>query len=170
MIKPRTIALLIVASVAPLIFWTFVPLWVPLVLGPAAFEWLDTSAVPVIITVVLLLLPFVVVGFIFYGVFFGAAAPFRRATRGNKRVLAAGRPAKAFVKSISESSLGATVTVNDQPYLNLTLEIHDGYSDPYIISFDTIVPRTEVPRVQPGNKIAVKVDPSDPEKVAIVWS
>ncbi len=61
----------------------------------------------------------------------------------------------AVVKSISESSLGATVTVNDQPYLNVTLEIHDGYSDPYIINFDTIVPRTEVPRVQPGNEIAV---------------
>jgi hypothetical protein len=161
---------LIVLSVAPLIFWTFVPFWVPRVLGPAAFEWLDTSSVPIIITIALLLLPFLVAGFIFFGVFFGAAAPLRREMRDTKRVLATGRPAKAVVKSISESSLGATVTVNDQPYLNVTLEIHDGYSDPYIISFDTIVPRAEVPRVQPGDEIAVKVDPSDPEKVAIVWS
>jgi len=170
MMKPKTIALLMVASVAPLIFWTFVPFWVPLVLGPAAYEWLDTSPVPVIITVVLLLLPFVVGGFIFFGVFFGASAPFRRATRETRRVLATGRPAKAVVKRIGESSLGATVTVNDQPYLNLTLEIHDGYSDPYVVSFDTVVPRTEVPRVQPGDEIAVKVDSNDPEKVAVVWS
>ena len=170
MIRPRTIALLVVASVAPLIFWSFVPLWAPLVLGPAAYEWLDTSSVPVIITVVLLLLPFVVVGFIFYGVFFGAAAPFRRATRETKDVVAAGRLVKAVVKSISESSLGAAVTVNDQPYLNLTLEVSDGYSDPYVVSFDTVVPRTEVPRVQPGVEIAVKVDPNDPEKVSIVWN
>jgi hypothetical protein len=166
MMKPKTIALLMAASVAPLIIWTSVPFWVPLVLGPAAYDWLDTSPVPVIITVALLLLPFVVGGFIFFGVFFGAAAPFRRATRETERVLAAGRPAKAVVKSISESSLGATVTVNDQPYMNLTLEIHDGYSDPYVVRFDTVVPRTEVPRVQPGEEIAVKVDG---EKVAVVW-
>jgi hypothetical protein len=169
-IKPKTIALVVVASIAPLIFWTFVPLWAPLVLGPAAYEWLDTSSAPVIITIGLLLLPFLVVGFVFYGVFFSTAAPFRRATREAKKVLGRGRPAKAVVKSISESNLGATVTVNDQPYLNLTLEIHDGYSDPYVVSFDTVVPRTEVPRVQPGSELAVKVDPVDPENVAVVWS
>jgi hypothetical protein len=168
-IKPGTIALVVAASIAPLIFWTFVPLWAPLVLGPAAYEWLDTSSVPVVITIALLVLPFLVVGFVFYGVFFGATAPFRRVTRDTETVLAAGRPAKAVVKSISESSLGATVTVNDQPYLNLTLEIHDGFSDPYVVSFDTVVPRTAVPRVQPGSEVAVKVDPSDPEKVAVVW-
>jgi hypothetical protein len=158
------------ASVAPLIFWTSVPFWVPLILGPAAYEWLDTSSVPVIITIALLLLPFVVGGFIFYEIFFGASAPFRREIRDTKRILATGRPAKAVVKTISESSLGATVTVNDQPYLNLTLEIHDGYSDPYVVSFDTVVPRTEIPRVQPGDEIAVKVDSNDPEKVTVIWS
>ncbi|UCE26064.1 MAG: hypothetical protein JSW52_06775 [Candidatus Coatesbacteria bacterium] len=168
--KTKTIALLMVISVAPLICWIFVPFWVPAVLGPPAYEWLDTSSGPVIITIALLLLPFVVGGFIFFGMFFGASAPLRRATRETRRVLATGRPAKAVVKRISESSLGATVTINDQPYLNLTLEIHDEYSDPYVVSFDTIVPRAEVPQVQPGAEIAVKVDPMDPEKVAIVWS
>lgn len=170
MIKPKTIALVVVASIAPLIFWTFVPLVAPPVLGPAAYEWLDTSSVPVIITVALLVLPFLVVGFVFYGVFFGAAAPLRRATRDNERVLAEGRPAKAVVKTLSESSLGATVTVNDQPYLNLTLEIHDGFSDPYVVSFDAVVPRTEVPRIQPGAEISVKIDERDSKKVAVVWS
>jgi hypothetical protein len=59
------------------------------------------------------------------------------------------------------------LTINDQPVLNLRLQIDDGYQQPYEMSFDTIVPRSAVPQFQPGTMFAVKVDPEDPQKVVL---
>lgn len=86
-----------------------------------------------------------------------------------RRILRTGRPATAVVKRIGESSQGGVITVNDQPFLNLVLYVDDGVRTPYEISLDTIIPRYALPRFQPGAVIPVKVDPNDPEKVAIVW-
>jgi hypothetical protein len=88
---------------------------------------------------------------------------------GRRRILRTGRPATAVVKHIGESSQGGVITVNDQPYLNLVLEVDDGVRTPYELSMDTIIPRYAVPRFQPGAVIPIKVDPEDPEKIAIVW-
>jgi len=88
----------------------------------------------------------------------------------NKRILSSGRPATAMVKQIGESSVGGTMTINDQPYLNLQLEVRDGSTPPYTVSLDTIIPRSAVPQFQPGAMIPVKVDPNDPMNIAINWS
>lgn len=86
-----------------------------------------------------------------------------------RRILRKGRPATAVVKRIGESSQGGVITVNDQPYLNLVLEVNDGARTPYEVSFDTIIPRYAVPQFQPGAIIPIKIDPNDPEQIAIVW-
>jgi hypothetical protein len=62
------------------------------------------------------------------------------------------------------------VTVNNQPYLNLTVEVDDGSRAPYVVSFDTVIPLASVPQFQPGALIRLKVDPDDPQKVVIDWS
>lgn len=101
-----------------------------------------------------------------FAVFWKPMASFFGVNR--RRILRTGRPATAVVKRIGESSQGGVITVNDQPYLNLVLEVDDGVRTPYEVSFDTIIPRYAVPQFQPGAVIPVKVDPNDPEKVAIV--
>jgi hypothetical protein len=65
--------------------------------------------------------------------------------------------------------MGGVMTINDQPYLNLKLEVHDKGRDPYPVSLDTIIPRAAVPQFQPGANIPVRVDPSDPQQVVIDW-
>jgi hypothetical protein len=75
-----------------------------------------------------------------------------------------------MVKQIGESGIGGTMTINDQPYLNLQLEVRDGNTPPYTISLDTIIPRSAVPQFQPGAMIPIKIDPIDPQKIAINWS
>lgn len=90
--------------------------------------------------------------------------------RETKRILSTGRPATAMVVQISESSVGGTMTINDQPYLNLQLEVRDGNTPPYTVSLDTIIPRSAVPQFQPGALIPVKVDLNDPMNIAINWS
>jgi len=86
-----------------------------------------------------------------------------------RRILQTGRPARATVVSLGENSGGGVVTVNDQPYLNLVLEVHDGFSAPYAVSMDLVIPRAAVPQFQPGAVIPVKVDPADPRNVVIDW-
>jgi hypothetical protein len=86
-----------------------------------------------------------------------------------KKILKTGRPASAIVLSIGENSGGGVVTVNDQPYLNLQLEVHDNNRSPYTISLDTIIPRSNIPQFQPGAVIPIKISLDDPQKIAIDW-
>ena len=65
--------------------------------------------------------------------------------------------------------MGGVMTINDQPYLNLKLEVHDEGRTPYPVSLDTIVPRAAVPQFQPGANIPIKIDPDDPQNVVIDW-
>jgi hypothetical protein len=77
------------------------------------------------------------------------------------QILAGGKPATATLIKIDENSGGGIATINDQPLLCLTLLIEEGSSQPYQISFDTIVARTTLPQLQPGIKFPVKVDNID---------
>ena len=74
------------------------------------------------------------------------------------------------IKLRSFAAAAAGVTVNNQPYLNLTLEVDDGSRAPYVVSFDTVIPRAAVPRFQPDALIRLKVDPNDTQQVVIDWS
>jgi hypothetical protein len=96
-----------------------------------------------------------------FGAFFG--------TKESKRIQRLGREATGVVQAIGENSQGGIVTINDQPLLNLQLEVHDGDAPPYPVSFDTVIPRAAVPQFQPGAVIPIKIDPDDPQKVIVDW-
>jgi hypothetical protein len=96
-----------------------------------------------------------------FGSFFG--------TKESKRIQAMGREATAVVQGIGENSQGGIVTINDQPLLNLQLEVHDGSVPPYPVSLDTVIPRAAVPQFQPGAVIPIKIDPENPDKIIIDW-
>ena len=79
-----------------------------------------------ILIAAIFVLPFVVVLIIVFRVFKKPFMSFFGGDRETKRILSTGRPARAMVRQIGESSLGGTTTINDQPYLNLQLEVRDG--------------------------------------------
>jgi hypothetical protein len=87
--------------------------------------------------------------------------------RESRRILKFGKPAVAKILEIGESSEGGVITINEQPYLGIKLEIDDGKKTPYAVSFDTLIPRSAVPQFQPGAAFAVKIDPNDPQKVVL---
>ncbi|MCD4733831.1 hypothetical protein K8R78_06295 [bacterium] len=80
-----------------------------------------------------------------------------------------GRPASATIMSIGENSEGGTVTINDQPYLNLQLEVHERDVQPYVVSLDTVISRSAIPQFQPGATIPILIHPENPDKVMINW-
>ena len=125
--------------------------------------WTVLLGVSIAAMVVLSLLPF---SAMFKGLFGGKGFNFFwGAGRKAKEIQANGRPASAILVEIGENSGGGTITINDQPYLNLKLQIDDGHSQPYEVSFDTVVPRSAMPQFQPGAMFPVRVDNNDPQTV-----
>ncbi|MCP4229468.1 MAG: hypothetical protein GY771_04895 [bacterium] len=69
--------------------------------------------------------------------------------------------------SIGETSEGANIKINGQPYLRLVLELDDVRGKPYVVDMDTLIPVEAIPQYQPGETINVIVDKDDPKKVVI---
>jgi len=126
--------------------------------------WSIAMAIGMGVIVIFSLIPF---GSVLKGFFGGKGGYSFFWGRGKtaQSILAGGRPATATLLAIDESSRGGTITINDQPFLNLRLQVNDGERPPYEISFDTIIPRTAVPQFQPGATFPVKVDAADPNLV-----
>ena len=151
-------------SVIPVLVWAFI---MPLS-GGKFFKGLDSGTSNTIMTV-LFILPFLVSFIVIFKIFRKPFMSFFGGTRDMKRILTTGRPAMAVVQQIGENSRGGVMTINDQPFLNLQLEVHDEGRSPYPVSLDTIIPRAAVPQFQPGANIPVRVDPNDPQQVVIDW-
>jgi hypothetical protein len=85
---------------------------------------------------------------------------------GNRDLLLNGAPAKAVVLSMRDTG----VTVNDLPMVVFELEVHRPGSEPYRVAHRESIPRLLVGAVLPGSHLAVRVDPSDPARLAVDWS
>ena len=80
------------------------------------------------------------------------------------RVLPAdGLQGDAIVTSVQDTG----VQVNNMPMLEVGLQVSLEGRDAYEASVKQVVQRSAVPRVQPGMKVPVRVDPQHPEAVAI---
>jgi hypothetical protein len=79
------------------------------------------------------------------------------------KILKTGRPAKVKILNIEESDEGV-VTVNDQPYVTLEVEVIDGDSN-YKTGIKAVIGRLDMPKFQPGKILSVKIDSNDKMKV-----
>ncbi len=131
--------------------------------GVGDIGWTVMFVIAMVAVFALSLLPFISV---FKGMFGGMGYNFFWGSgKIARQILASGSDATATIVSIGENSQGGTVTINDQPLLNLVLRIDNNYDPEYDVSIDTIVPRSAVAQFQPGTKFAVKVDRADKNKV-----
>lgn len=121
--------------------------------------WIVLMVIAVVIVVVLSMFPFIG---LFKGIFGGKGYNFFWGSgKLAKQVLANGKSGLAKLIRINENSGGGTVTINDQPLLNISLMVTVGDEPPFEVSLDLIVPRTLIPQMQPGAVLPVKVDPYD---------
>ena len=88
---------------------------------------------------------------------------------GNKKILKYGRPARAKIVGFGEGGVGKSdmgaLTVNEQPYVRLDLEIYDRDKPPYNMIIKRIFPRLQVPQLKIGSMIAIKIDPNNPQNI-----
>jgi hypothetical protein len=82
---------------------------------------------------------------------------------GTHDVAADGLRGEATVTSVQDTG----VQVNNMPMLDVGLLVSLEGRDPYAAAAHQVVQRSAVPRVQPGMKVPVKVDPEHPEVVAL---
>jgi len=81
-------------------------------------------------------------------------------------LLSTGTPGTATIKKLTDT--GTLVNFNPQVILDLDVAIEG--KAPYGAQLTTAVPQMQVALVQPGAKVGVKVDPSDPSSIAIDWT
>jgi hypothetical protein len=75
-----------------------------------------------------------------------------------------GEPAEAVVIDIWDTG----ITVNDDPVVGLLVEVQPLDRPAYRTTIPkSLVSRIDVPRFQPGNRVAVSVDRQDPTRVAL---
>ena len=81
-------------------------------------------------------------------------------------LLTTGTPGTATIKGFTDT--GTLVNFNPQVVLDCEIAV-DGKA-PYAAKVTTSVPQMQIPMVQPGSKVGVRVDPSDPSFIAIDWT
>jgi hypothetical protein len=96
---------------------------------------------------------------IFGSVFMAILRPLFRANA----ILKTGEPATALIKGVRDTG----VTINNAPQVELALEVRSKFKPPYEAKVKTLVSRINPNLFQPGMTVAIKVDPKDPQAVAI---
>jgi len=91
------------------------------------------------------------------------------ASKANRMILQNGRPAEGRLLQLGAG--GMTVEQGAQRSLQVTLNIEvkllDGSAAPYAVSVSPLVPEIALSRLQPGSTVPVKVDPMNPNSIAI---
>jgi hypothetical protein len=108
-------------------------------------------ALPIIITVVVLIVVFVIVGRVM------------RSAGQDRKLLQTGEPAQATILQLRETGL----RINEQPQIALTLEVRPTNRPAYQTEAKMIISYLQAAQFQPGALLDVRVDPADPNKVAI---
>jgi hypothetical protein len=81
-----------------------------------------------------------------------------------KELQQTGVPARATILKIWDTGM----TVNDDPVVGLQVEVTPDGGPPYIATIKkALISRIDVPQFQPEKVIPVRVDPTDPQHVAI---
>jgi hypothetical protein len=83
-----------------------------------------------------------------------------------QQLLTTGTPGTATIKGFKDTG----TLVNFNPQIILDCEIAVEGKAAYEAQVTTSVPQMQIPMVQPGNKVGVKVDPSDPSSIVIDWT
>lgn len=82
--------------------------------------------------------------------------------RGDDEVLKTGTPAKGVVKGFAEPLPG------DRFAMHIPIEVHPREGEPYQVDYVFSAARMKA-AVSVGMEVAVKVHPSDPNKIAVQW-
>jgi len=112
--------------------------------------------ISVLVTLVFMAAIFGVVFFVIYKKLIQPAAKARK-------VLQIGHPGKAKILQLQDTG----TRINDNPLVLLTVEVHPSIGSPYQAQIRQVVSIVHLAQFQPGAMLAVKIDPSNPQAIAV---
>ncbi len=80
-----------------------------------------------------------------------------------KELHGTGEAAEAVILDIWDTGM----TLGNDPVVGFILEVHPAQGEAYQAKTKLVIPRLDVPRVQPGRTVAVRIDPHDRSRVAL---
>lgn len=98
-------------------------------------------------------------------VFFAAIAVIRLLRSGaqNRQLLNSGTPATAVILELRDTG----VTVNDNPQVELLLDVRPSDGSPFQATARTLISRLQTSQIQPGMQVLVRFDAHNPSRVAL---
>ena len=81
----------------------------------------------------------------------------------NKSLIQNGQPAEARILKVMDTG----TTINNNPVVRLQLEVHTPGGEVFQAEAERLIPRLQVPQIQPGVTVQVKYDPAS-HAVALV--
>ena len=113
----------------------------------------------VIITIVVLGFTGLIMWRVFGGLMKGQAE--------RERLMRVGIPARARVLAVQMGGMTVTVGVNRQLQLVVSAEVHQDGRQPYPMQITSLVSELQIPQVQPGAWLAIRIDPVNPMNAVI---
>ncbi len=90
--------------------------------------------------------------------------PLLQNAQQRRAILQSGIPATAAILQLAETGM----FVNHQPQVRIALQVNPPNGAPYQTEVTMVISPLQIPRVQPGLVVPVKIDPQDPAKVALM--
>jgi hypothetical protein len=144
-------------SIGPIFLVAFGGPLVGLGLG-ALLDALGVPKIDAIITVGTIVYVVLLLGTIFYSISKGA--------RVRAHLAKVGVQGRAQILGVNQTG----TRVNNQPMMELILQVEAPGMQPYRASHREIISMTMMSRIQPGTTVAIIVDPSNPAQLAIQWN
>jgi hypothetical protein len=87
----------------------------------------------------------------------------RKTVGPDRGILQNGISAQAKILGVQQTG----TMVNNQPQIAFTLEVHPPGGEPYQAQTKAVIPMVNIPQLQPGTEVPVKIHPTDPTKVVM---
>ena len=87
----------------------------------------------------------------------------RKKVGPDRSILQNGIPAQARILSVQQTG----VMVNNQPQIIFNLDVRHPGSSPYQAQTKAVIPMVNIPQLQPGTDVPVKIHPTDPTKIVL---
>lgn len=91
----------------------------------------------------------------------------RRQQAETQRLLQVGVPASAQVLAVQMGGMTVTTGVHRHLQLVLSLQVQAAGRPPYGASLTAVVSELQIPQLQPGAMVQVRIDPANPTKIAL---
>lgn len=98
-------------------------------------------------------------------IMFGIGIVMWRKRASAQQLNAAGVPGQAVLLGMTQTSFH----VNDQPVMELQLQVTTAMSAPYLVRHRETLPPTAIGRLAAGQVLPVMVDPARPDNIVITW-